>query len=132
MLLAIAFWRGATNLQGHTRAAAQALADAQPPNARAAAPKARRNTSTISTTSSPASARPCRSSYQPGTAAVGKTLAEIKLRGLTGATVLAIQRGDESVLVPSGHERLQAGDILAIAGTHDAVDAAKELLAAKK
>jgi CPA2 family monovalent cation:H+ antiporter-2 len=50
---------------------------------------------------------------------------------LTGATVLAIQRGEQSVLVPSGHERLQAGDVLAIAGTHDAVEAAKELLAAR-
>lgn len=63
-------------------------------------------------------------------AAVGKTLAEISLRGLTGATVVAIQRGDESVLVPSGRERLLAGDVLAIAGTHDAVEAAKELLSA--
>jgi CPA2 family monovalent cation:H+ antiporter-2 len=67
---------------------------------------------------------------EPGNPAVGRTLAEIKLRGLTGATVLAIQRGDESVLVPSGHERLQAGDVLAIAGTREAVEAARELLAA--
>jgi CPA2 family monovalent cation:H+ antiporter-2 len=62
---------------------------------------------------------------------VGKTLAQIELRGLTGATVLAIQRGDRSVLVPSGHERLEAGDVLAIAGTRDAVEAAKTLLAAR-
>jgi CPA2 family monovalent cation:H+ antiporter-2 len=66
---------------------------------------------------------------KPGTAAVGRTLAEIKLRGLTGATVLAIQRGQQSVLVPSGHERLNEGDVLAVAGTAEAVEAAKELLA---
>ena len=49
--------------------------------------------------------------------AVGKTLAELNLRGLTGATVLAIRRGEEAVLVPSGHERLMVGDVLAVAGT---------------
>jgi CPA2 family monovalent cation:H+ antiporter-2 len=62
---------------------------------------------------------------------VGKTLAEIKLRGLTGATVLAIQRGNESITIPAGRDSLQEGDVLAIAGTHEAVEAAKELLAIK-
>ncbi|MEX0613183.1 MAG: TrkA C-terminal domain-containing protein, partial [Pirellulales bacterium] len=69
---------------------------------------------------------------QPGTVAEGKTLAQIELRGLTGATVLAIQRGEQSVLVPSGHERLKAGDVLAVTGTHDAVEAARELLSARE
>jgi CPA2 family monovalent cation:H+ antiporter-2 len=73
---------------------------------------------------------PVPSEVQPGTAAVGKTLAELSLRGLTGATVLAIRRGDESVIVPSGHDRLQVGDVLALAGTEDAVTAAQKLLAA--
>jgi CPA2 family monovalent cation:H+ antiporter-2 len=61
--------------------------------------------------------------------AVGKTLAELNLRGLTGATVLAIHRGGENVSVPTAGEVLKAGDVLALAGTHDAVDAAKGLLA---
>ena len=64
----------------------------------------------------------------PDNPVVGKTLAQIKLRGLTGATVLAIQRGNDAVLIPSGHERLQAGDVLAVAGTHEALKAAKQLL----
>ena len=59
---------------------------------------------------------------------MGKTLAEIRLRGLTGATVLAIRRGEHSVLVPSGEERLLEGDVLAIAGSKDAVNAAKQVL----
>ena len=50
-------------------------------------------------------------------ASSGKTLAEIKLRGLTGATILAIEREGESVVVPAGNERLRAGDVLALAGT---------------
>jgi CPA2 family monovalent cation:H+ antiporter-2 len=61
--------------------------------------------------------------------AVGKTLAELNLRGLTGATVLAIHRGEENVSVPTAWEVLRAGDVLALAGTHAAVEAAKGLLA---
>jgi len=48
---------------------------------------------------------------------------------LTAATILAIVRGAESVLVPSGHETLQRDDVLALAGSHDAIDAARALLA---
>jgi K+:H+ antiporter len=61
-------------------------------------------------------------------AAVGKTLAQLNLRGATGATVLAIIRGEEGVIVPSAKEVLRNGDILALAGTHDAVDAARAVL----
>jgi CPA2 family monovalent cation:H+ antiporter-2 len=58
---------------------------------------------------------------------VGKTLAEINLRGLTGATVLAIRRGHDSVLIPAGSDRLEVGDILAIAGTQESREAAQKL-----
>ena len=53
------------------------------------------------------------------------------LRGrtkVTGASVLAIVRGDGGVIVLSAGEVLQAGDTLALAGTHEAVAAAVELL----
>jgi len=59
---------------------------------------------------------------------VGRTLANLNLRGATGAIVLAIARGGEGVLVPTGHEELRADDVLALAGTHEAVAAAKQLL----
>ena len=65
--------------------------------------------------------------------AVGRTLAEMNLRGLTGATVLAIARSsgqEQQLLVPTGHERLRAGDVLAIAGPRDSVAAACDLLQA--
>jgi CPA2 family monovalent cation:H+ antiporter-2 len=65
-----------------------------------------------------------------GSTAVGKSLAELNLRGVTGATVLAIRRGTEGLLVPTAYDVLCAGDLLALAGTHDAVDAARQLLAA--
>lgn len=128
LLLALAFWRGATNFQGHTRAAAEALAQLLARQTRLARAD-HHNVWPAASQILAGLGSPVPVEVQPGTVAEGKTLAEIELRGLTGATVLAIRRGDKSVLVPSGHERLQAGDILAVAGTHEAVESAKELLA---
>ncbi|PRQ03063.1 Inner membrane protein YbaL [Enhygromyxa salina] len=62
--------------------------------------------------------------------ACGSTLAELNLRCKTGATVVAISRGDASVPFPTGHERLQAGDLVALSGSDDALERARALLAA--
>ncbi|MEX2315918.1 MAG: cation:proton antiporter [Pirellulales bacterium] len=136
LLLAVAFWRGAANFQGHTRAAAQALAEALSRQTREGRAVGETQQATQQADGLDRMftglGSPVPVELSPGTAAVGKTLAEIKLRGLTGATVLAIQRGDQSVLVPSGHERLNEGDVLAIAGTQESVIAARELLGVKK
>jgi CPA2 family monovalent cation:H+ antiporter-2 len=43
--------------------------------------------------------------------------------------VLAIQRGDAGHSFPSAHEVLQAGDMLALAGTEESIEAARALLA---
>lgn len=59
---------------------------------------------------------------------VGRTLAELNLRGRTGATVLGISRKDESIVVPPATERIRVGDVLAIAGTSEAVAAARAAL----
>jgi monovalent cation:H+ antiporter-2, CPA2 family len=42
--------------------------------------------------------------------------------------VLAISRNGQEIVVPAAEERLQAGDVLALAGSHEAIDVAKELL----
>jgi len=67
----------------------------------------------------------------PDLACVGRSLRELDLRGLTGATVLAIARGEKQLVAPDGHEVLRAGDILALTGTHEAIDAAEALLGAR-
>jgi CPA2 family monovalent cation:H+ antiporter-2 len=128
LLLAFALWRGAANFQGHARAAAQALAETlarQTEKGRVQGSShwmegANRVLAGLGT--------PVPVEVAPDSAAVGKTLAQIQLRGLTGATVLAIQRGERSVLIPAGNERLHGGDILAVAGTRDAIEAAQALL----
>lgn len=65
---------------------------------------------------------------EPGTVAVGRTLAELDLRVVTGASVVAIRGPDREVVAPTGHERLQAGEWLGLLGTEDAVKAACALL----
>jgi CPA2 family monovalent cation:H+ antiporter-2 len=130
--LAISFWNRATNFQGHARAAAQAIAEAlmqQTRDGRAGSVEPATNPhfemlNPMLTGLEP----PVPYELLPNSPAVGRTLAELRLRGLTGATVLAIRRGNEPVSVPSGTERLLAGDVLALAGPHESVEAAKEIL----
>ncbi len=131
VFLAIAFWRNATNFQGHTRAAAQALTESLGRQTRLGRAAGETHQSSELEHLLAGLGSPVPVELPHNGVAIGKTLAQIKLRGLTGATVLAIQRGQESILVPSGHERLAAGDVLAVAGTQDAIQAAKHLLAAQ-
>ncbi len=63
-----------------------------------------------------------------GTVAIGATLATLNLRVLTGASVVAIRRGAEGLLLPTGRENLREGDVLALTGEPEAVAAAVELL----
>lgn len=65
-------------------------------------------------------------------ASVGKSLGELNLHSLTGASVIAISRGSEGIVAPSGKERLLEGDVLTLIGTEEAVQAAKELLTERK
>ncbi len=63
-----------------------------------------------------------------GDAAVGRTLAEVDLRALTGATVVNIRRGGAAVVLPGGKEVLGAGDVLELTGTADALQRAEAAL----
>jgi monovalent cation:H+ antiporter-2, CPA2 family len=63
-----------------------------------------------------------------GGAAVGSSLAQLDLRARTGATVLAIRRGDTGMPAPSPTEPLAAGDVLALAGSDAEILAAREVL----
>jgi len=128
VLLAVRLWRQATNFQGHTRAVAEAIAEAirnesQNVQAVAATTRGEDVNRVLSGLGSPVPVR--LSATSP---VVGQTLADIDLRGVTGATVLAIQRGEQVVPVPSGHERLAEGDVLAVAGKETAIEAARLLL----
>jgi CPA2 family monovalent cation:H+ antiporter-2 len=59
---------------------------------------------------------------------IGKSLAELDLHNSSGAVVVAIGRGDSEVVVPTGDEVLRPGDILELAGSSDAVAAARRMI----
>jgi monovalent cation:H+ antiporter-2, CPA2 family len=122
-LLVIPLWRSATNLEGHVRAGAQVILEALA--AQSASP---------ATVAAPAALLPGLGNATtvplgPGSPAVGRTLKRIDLRGLTGATVIAIDRDGADVIYPTGDEELRAGDALIVTGTAEAVQAAQALLA---
>ncbi len=125
--LGLGFWRSAANLQGHVRAGAQAIVEALAAQSRTKAPGPKEVLADIHALL-PGIGEPAPYRVPPGSHAIGRTLAEINLRGLTGATVLALQRQEQGVLVPTAQEVLREGDVLALAGTHEAIDAAKVML----
>ena len=148
----IAFWRGATNLQGHTRAGAEVIvaalarqmagrgvepdepaahrrraSDASGTQALAEAPETVRTLAGIYDLI-PGLGRPVSVEIQAADYAAGRSLAELDLRDTTEATVLVIVRPSGSTILPVGAEVLRAGDLLALAGTPEAVEKAKALL----
>lgn len=124
-LLALPFWRSATNLQGHVRAGAQAVLEALV--AQSHSPKAGTNLEELRAMM-PGMGEPATFTVAPSAACVGRSLKELNLRGLTGATVLAIERNHGDVVVPSADETIRAKDVLVLTGTREAVEAACELL----
>jgi len=125
--LGVAFWRSAVNLNGHVRAGAQVIVEAL--SSQAKGPSGA-NTDALQDVRRlfPGLGEPISLRLESHSPAVGQTLAQLNLRGITGATVLAIQRRDSGVLVPTAREVLQAGDVLALGGTREAQEAARLLL----
>lgn len=60
----------------------------------------------------------------------GQDLSTIDLRAHTGATLVAIQRDQETVVMPAGESVLHGGDVLAICGSDEAIERARTLLLA--
>ena len=133
LLLAFALWRSVANLQEHAQAGAQAILEVlgrQLGSTQAAAGSPDPDLAQLDRLL-PGLGAPQAVRIKPGSRAVGRTLAELNLRGLTGATVLAILHDDGAVLTPTGRERLRAGDLLAVAGTATAIESAGQLLASE-
>jgi CPA2 family monovalent cation:H+ antiporter-2 len=153
VVLGIAFWRSATNLQGHTRAGAEVIVAAlakqmagsvETPGAPISHRRRASDSGSFPTavTDAPAPVRTLAGIYDlipglgqpvsveigPEDYAVGRSLSELDLRDATDATVLVIVRPEESVILPVGKEVLGEGDVLALAGAAEAVEKARALL----
>ncbi len=122
--LGFLFWRSAANLEDHVRAGAEMLIRAL---ARQGIER-RHHTLARVRSQLPGLGDLTLVELASSSAASGRTLADLNLRGQTGASVLAIVRGERGVAIPTGREELRAGDVLALAGADDAVDKARALL----
>ncbi|MEM7587060.1 MAG: NAD-binding protein, partial [Acidobacteriota bacterium] len=65
---------------------------------------------------------------ESGSAAAGRTLKDLDLRHKSGASVVAVVRGEDSYPNPSADRVLEAGDDLVLVGSHAEVDGAFALL----
>jgi len=128
VVLGIILWRAAADLQGHVRAAAQGIVETigrrpregEAVDAQRALERAYRLL--------PGLGEPVSYRVETGSPFAGQRLAGINLRGRTGATVIAISRGEDVVLVPDGKEVLKTGDLLALVGPKSAIESAMHLL----
>jgi CPA2 family monovalent cation:H+ antiporter-2 len=128
ILLGILVWRSAADLQGHVRAAAVGIVEVLGRQSRdPAAPDAERALERAYQLL-PGLGEPFPVRILDHYPVVGRTLSELRLRSRTAATIVVISRGEHVVLMPDGHETLHAGDVVALAGTRPAIEAAKQLL----
>ncbi len=65
---------------------------------------------------------------EPGSRCIGKSVGELKVRSMTGAVILVLTRGEGNSFLPVKTDVLQAGDVLTLAGTPEAVEAARSIL----
>jgi CPA2 family monovalent cation:H+ antiporter-2 len=121
-LLGIGFYRSASELQGHLKAGAEVVvaALAKQSAADSSVDLARRLLPGLGDFTA--------AQVGEGSEADDRTLTELNLRGRTGATILGLLRGDRRIPFPDAGERLQAGDLVALTGSHDAINAAQALL----
>jgi CPA2 family monovalent cation:H+ antiporter-2 len=130
LVLLAAVWRNAANLQGHARAGAQIIASALS-HQMASTDGSPDETKVLEDVNAvlPGLGEPIAIRVVPQSIAVGRSLAQLNLRGATGATVLAIRRGSQQIPTPLGREVILADDVVAVAGAHDALAVARAIFA---
>jgi CPA2 family monovalent cation:H+ antiporter-2 len=119
-----ALWRGTFDLDAHVRAGSQVVLEALARQSAAADGDTLHDVRRLL----PGIGEPESLRVPDGSPIAGRSLAALDLRGSTGATVLAIARDGGGVALPGPDEVLRAGDVLAVAGTHEAIAAARELV----
>lgn len=132
LLLVGAVWQATRDLEGHARAGAEVIATAlvQELNRHTEAHDLSRTMERM-VVMLPGLGEPELMTVAPGSRCDGRTLGELNLRGLTGATVMAITKdpeGHRQSFVPTVASVLEAGDVVAVSGSPDAIAQARELM----
>lgn len=127
LMLGIAFWRTARDLDSHTRAGAELVAHVLARQGE----QADAESFGVVRSMLPGLGTVVPLRVHPASEAVGRTLGELNIRGLTGATVVALARGAERRAFPEAGERLEAGDLIAVTGSSDAISRTAALVRAR-
>jgi CPA2 family monovalent cation:H+ antiporter-2 len=114
LVMALAMRRSIVDFQGHLRASSEVITEMIKEDELAQLPDLL-----------PGFGDTARVAIAAGASCVGKSLAQLDLRAHTGATVLAIVRGEQGMAPPPPEEPLAAGDVLALAGSPEAISAAR-------
>jgi CPA2 family monovalent cation:H+ antiporter-2 len=124
VLFGAAFWQSARNLEGHIRATAGMVVHALARQSSGERPTALEDVRRLA----PELGVLTPFTVSAGSPAAGKTLAQLNIRGLTGATVVALCRGEDRIVFPRANEMLREGDLLAFTGAEHAIEEAQQLL----
>ncbi|HXJ21325.1 MAG TPA: cation:proton antiporter [Polyangia bacterium] len=124
--LIVPLWRSATNLEEHVRAGAQVVVEELAAQGRRGHQPPARPPAVERVLAGIGGATPVR--LAAGSPAIGRTLKQLALRGLTSAAVVAIDRGQAGLIFPTGDEALAEGDVLVLTGSREALEAAEKLL----
>jgi len=129
LLFLFGLWRSAATLQAEARAGVQVVVDTLSRQLHGSA-RAGREDAELSDVDrlAPVFGKPVPLRVGADWFCVGRSLAELNLRGMTGATVLGIVRDEGALAAPSGSEVIRAGDLLALAGTTPAIESARRSL----
>lgn len=131
LLLLGAVWQASHDLEGHARAGAEVIATALVQELdRDTEDHDLDRTMERMVVMLPGLGEPVLMTVLAGSRCDGRTLGAIDLRGLTGATAMAVTRnahGHRESFVPTVTTQLEAGDLVAVAGSPDALLAAREL-----
>jgi len=127
IVAAVGFWRSTGELYSHTRAGTFAVLEAFKQLT-----QAQREQSNSAEVQEIEALLPGLGEFQglllqSGHPWVGRTLAELNLRGLSGANVLAIVRSEGDVASPDGRAQLMTGDTLLLSGTNESIEFATNL-----
>ena len=118
--LLIVLWRDSGNLDGHLRASAEVVLGLLRQPTSESQPKLDAEVAALL----PGLGHVEGVAILAGSAAIGRSLAELDLHAQTGAAVLAIARSGGDLIRPEVEVRLERGDVVAVMGCSDAVVAA--------
>lgn len=124
--LIVPLWRNANDLEHHVRAGAQLVLEQLAAQSQQPDESAVHVAPIEETLPGMGAARAFR--LPDGSRAIGLTLGQLYLRGQTGATVVAIDRGEEGVIYPTEKDIIRQGDTFVLTGSAVAVSAAVDLL----